>query len=236
MIKEALQYVNSLVPANLLDIGTRKYADKSLIPIQEPIPTDIDVSTLRGFVDLVDEKVEGFGDGVLIHVVSFAQVKLIEKTSDQWGRRKAYIEAGLPDTKSFQFGTFMDHENFVIGLQAQFTEAGDREYLLKLASNLTNEQVATSSDDGISQQVGVRAGVVLKSTETVKSRVSLAPFRTFREIEQPASEFVFRVKQNGTGVPQLALFEADGGKWKIDAMENIGRYLRSAVKDISVIV
>jgi hypothetical protein len=56
--------------------------------------------------------------------------------------------------------------------------------------------------------------------------VVLAPYRTFVEVTQPESDFVFRM-QNG---PRCALFEADGGAWKLTAMRHIKEYLQAALE------
>jgi hypothetical protein len=70
----------------------------------------------------------------------------------------------------------------------------------------------------------------------LKSRVTLAPFRTFTEVEQPASDFIFRAKQmKPDSLPQLALFEADGGKWRLAAIENIAAFLRNHATGVQVI-
>ena len=53
--------------------------------------------------------------------------------------------------------------------------------------------------------------------------VTLRPYRTFNEVEQPASQFVFRINK----LANLALFEADGGKWKLEAVESIANYLKN---------
>lgn len=236
MIKEAIEKVLSLAPVNRLTIEGREYTDKSVFPASAPLISAIKVSTLGGFVDLVQNDFEEFpSDSVVVHVVDHKEVSLVSNESDIWARRKCFITSQLTETKGFNFGVFHDHEQFVIGVQANFTDAGEREYVLKMASSLTQERVSTSDDDGVSQKVGVKAGVHLKTTETIRSRVKLAPFRTFREVEQPTSEFVFRVQQSGDGVPRLALFEADGGRWKIDAIENVARFLRPLVKDIPVV-
>jgi hypothetical protein len=42
------------------------------------------------------------------------------------------------------------------------------------------------------------------------------------------SEFIFRM-QSG---PRCALFEADGGKWKLDAMNNIKNDLQQELKEL----
>lgn len=57
----------------------------------------------------------------------------------------------------------------------------------------------------------------------------LRPYRTFREVEQPASRFVLRLQSGqGDGMPKAALFEADGGAWRLTAIEAIARWLRTA--------
>lgn len=61
--------------------------------------------------------------------------------------------------------------------------------------------------------------------------VSLRPYRTFTEVEQPSSSFIFRAK---TG-PRFALMEADGGAWRSKAMKNIKAFLEFEVKDLHVI-
>lgn len=45
-------------------------------------------------------------------------------------------------------------------------------------------------------------------------------------MEQPASEFIFRVKQNKYDGISCAIFEADGGAWKIAATSSIKDYLQ----------
>ena len=68
----------------------------------------------------------------------------------------------------------------------------------------------------MSQTVTTRQGVSLMQMEAIKPRISLAPFRTFREVPQPESEFILRLdEKDGIG-----LFAADGGIWK-EAREEI---------------
>lgn len=55
--------------------------------------------------------------------------------------------------------------------------------------------------------------------------MTLKPYRTFREMDQPESPFVLRVWKDNEGV-RLAVFEADGGAWKIKARENAAARLR----------
>ncbi len=61
-------------------------------------------------------------------------------------------------------------------------------------------------------------------------------YRTFREIQQPKSKFLFRLKQSETNLPTFAFFEADGGAWKLQAVEDIARYLRTKLPAEAIIV
>ena len=64
----------------------------------------------------------------------------------------------------------------------------------------------------------------------VPNPVTLCPYRTFLEVEQPESQFVFRIKDEG-GV-QFKLVEAEGGMWKNEAMHLIKNYFLSELKEI----
>jgi len=242
MIKEAIDRILGLAsPSFFTDPDGHQFANQKLIPVNRPLITPIAVTTLGGFCDLITEGFEGIKPiEVIAHVESHQSVSLVSIASDAWGRRTEIISCDLPDVKGFSFEQFMDHETFIIRLQAIFTPTADLDYLLKLASNLSTERVQTSEDDGITQKATLKQGVVLKGQpQEVKARVNLAPFRTFREVAQPASDFIFRLRNAGENQPPtLALFEADGGKWKLEAMENIGRYLRVKLgeKEVAVVI
>jgi hypothetical protein len=92
-------------------------------------------------------------------------------------------------------------------------------------------------DDGITQKVSIKRGLsgALKDQVSLKPVVKLSPYRTFREVEQPESEFLLRVRLDSNDVPTVALFEADGGAWINQATENIVQYIQSIVPTIPVI-
>ena len=89
-------------------------------------------------------------------------------------------------------------------------------------------QGVSSVDNGISQEVSVRTGAVLKEQKTVQPIVHLQPYRTFLEVEQPASDFLLRLDKEG----RPALDEAGGGAWKLEAKRNIAAYLGEKLADL----
>ena len=245
VLKDALVYLNSLVPPLIVSDSQSKpgtvLASRQLFEhdIREPLPQGFEVRSLQALVDLITAGAEGIGiggeSGTLILVEDPETVILTWRCADEYGRQAELIRVDLPATVGLEFGKFYDHEAFLIAVAAHFTSAGDRDYLLRIAANLTNEHVINAEDSGISQTVGLRSGAVLKAQEPLRNRVSLAPYRTFREVEQPASEFLFRVRQEKDEVPRLALFEADGGAWRLQAVANIQAWLKAHITNIPVI-
>lgn len=253
MIVEALKWLSRVTDPVVITVGDHQYyadQNKELNIIEPPTFDSVSVRTLLGLTQLIDANLENLGRGanstsgpgdptagdVMVLIVDHLNVSLVSRASDKWGRRLQYATARCDNVSQFAFGNFQSPEQFVIGLQSNFVPgSGDIDYLLKLASNLKAENVALAEDDGISQRATVRTGVVVAATETIRSRVKLAPYRTFREVTQPPSEFLFRLRAKEGEPPLCALFEADGGQWKTDAMSNIGAWLSRNTKDIPVI-
>ena len=109
---------------------------------------------------------------------------------------------------------------------------GEREAVAVLASNIVNTKAAEYSDDGTTQQATIRTGIVTKGDALVPNPVTLIPYRTFLEVEQPASDFIFRISEGRSGEPLFKLVAADGGIWKAQAVQNVKAYLVEQLADI----
>ena len=101
-----------------------------------------------------------------------------------------------------------------------------------MAANITDQQNEQYSDDGVTQQVVIKSGVAHKDNAIVPNPVNLTPYRTFLEVDQPASDFIFRIRKNEGSAPTFKLVAADGGTWKAEAVANVKKYLEEALKDI----
>ena len=64
---------------------------------------------------------------------------------------------------------------------------------------------------------------------------ALCPYRTFPQIAQPSSLCVFRLKSREGAVPLCGLFEADGGAWKVTAVDSIRAWLDAAALGMPVV-
>jgi hypothetical protein len=228
---EFVEKILSLSPIEKFEYFGLDYTSKPLNLITPPKISGINVITLKALADLYRDGFEDINTvSTIFHVTNETTVEVYDNTSNAYAQRKFYAKASFSDVKAFAFGTWLDQEAFIIGLQAHFLDSGDRKYILELASKVALNDQLEVTDNGTSQEFVAKSGTALSKTIDIKPRVTLTPYRTFREITQPASEFIFRVRKGRVG-PELALFEADGGAWKLTAMASIAEYLKNATAD-----
>jgi hypothetical protein len=188
--------------------------------------------SLDGLIDFIKADTEGQFDGDFRHMVRVKSPTLVEVIAPKrgyWQERElvAYCKAVVPD---ISFGRYMDTEQFQIMVQTCFMESENRAKVLQVAGSVRKEQNMQTADDGVSQKITVNAGVSTATDVIVKNPVTLIPFRTFREVEQPESPFVLRFNEDGNA----ALFTGDGSKWKLEAVSAIRQYLQNALRDDNV--
>lgn len=245
LIADAIAKVLELAPPTfkeVIDAYGRKatYSDRETFEVKAaapPVSAKVQVFTLAALGDLVNAGLEGgdFTKNAFFHIADERTVELVGRETDPWGRRICFIKAAPVPFEVFRFGQWMTQEEFVIAFSSRFADSAGKDKVLAIASSLTNEATSLSEDNGFAQKVTIKAGLRNKESLTIEPKVKLAPFRTFPEIPQPESEFVFRAKANGEGVPYLMLVEADGGAWKVDAIETIQRHLQGFGLNIPII-
>lgn len=225
--KEALEYAVELASKEMKivkDQHGKEFFDSnahSMRVLEEyKQPRTLELNTLTGLVDYIKSERDRLDDAKLIvHVVSPTRVELYSELFRENIRdRFATVEAILP---SYAYERFYPVDEFNIKLQSVFTGAGHRDILIDFASSIHIENGSTVTDNGVSQAVTIKSGVQSLSNAIAPNPVELSPYRTFLEVEQPKSLFVFRINDR----PGAALFEADGGIWKNEAIQNIKNYL-----------
>ena len=231
MKKDAIQEIASMAKNEMVEIGGIQYSTKNLNRMAPPTPSKLHVSTLQAVADYLT-----FGDikpeDALIHVADFDTVHIVSKLDSLHRQRENHLLAECKGDM-FRFGTQHDIEQFIVMLQAQFIQDYKTAAILSVVGNLVADNKLTVQDDGISQTATIKTGIVTEGREAIPNPVTLAPYRTFPEIEQPASKFVFRMK--GTSHPTCAFYEADGGAWKLEAIKSITEWLQENTTDIQII-
>lgn len=231
MIKAAIEKILDLGKTEVKEINGQTYSDKSLYRINHnPKAERIYMNTLSSLIDYIKADVDKMQGKMIIHVVSPTEVRMYSEL-DVDRERECVVEvnAQLPD---FRFNRYTDHEEFCINLQSKFIDNEDRKLLLRFAGTVEAGSVAEYGDDGVSQKATVKKGITSKEDALVPNPVSLIAYRTFLEVDQPNTEFIFRMKQDKYDGIQCGLFEADGGAWKHQAMTNIKMYLEEELEDV----
>lgn len=202
-----------------------------------PLAKPLGVSTLGAVRDYITANKDALDLGrIVVHVASPSVVRVLGQLSARARTREQFLEGTCVDMAEGFIGKFMPIEEFLIGLQVRCAATDDRPRLLSLLSNVKHETVKTALDDGVTQVVQARSGVALVSDVAVPNPVLLCPYRTFRDVVQPSSLFVLRVNAGRSGgLPEVGLFEADGGAWKLQAIEHISNWLTGELPDVSVL-
>lgn len=227
MDRSAVEKIVELGAPNIHIEGGYVYSDKELKVIQEPKVRTLPFHTLSGLVYALLAEHENFVAPLLVSVTDEDTVTVHSAISsiDRMREVPYTVNAELID---IPFNRQLDYEAMMITLKSKFVETPELLELVKLLGTITEENSAQLSDDGFTQTVVVRKGIALKDNKAVNPIVKLKPYRTFNEVEQPESQFLLRLSEGGN----VALYEADGGAWKLQARRNVADYLKSALADL----
>ncbi|MDM0830983.1 hypothetical protein QTI37_14930 [Clostridium perfringens] len=227
--KEALEYLVNLgyekEPIVRVD-GLGVYSKTQLRRMEKPVADTLKVTTLTGLIDYIKSNIDKVEEELLIQVKSNEEVNLYSPLNED-RNRELFLRAEAILPSNIRYDRFLDTEQFNIMLQSSFVNVGDKDVLLKCTGLVQDEAVKSVGDNGVSQQVTVKTGIATVAQAVVPNPVELAPYRTFPEVEQPTSKFIFRMKEG----PSAALFEADGGAWRNEAIKNIKEYLAKELEE-----
>lgn len=232
-IKEALQYAVNLAnekPQTILGQDGKEYFDRNKYSLTElrtkRRPKTLNLSTLNSLVDYLKSDLNSINKKRLMIVVENpTQIIVCEHDDEDLDRNVLVtVEAITPQVN---FGRYEAASDFNIILQSKFVDSDDRATVIEFASALKIENGSEIIDDGISQTATIKQGVASLAKAKAPNPVTLRPYRTFAEVEQPESQFIFRINQRA----EMALFEADGGKWRLDAINNIANFLKEELAD-----
>ncbi len=229
---ESLKYAVKLRDEQevLHDVDGKKYYDRDKGQLVELHPIKyaetLVVRTLTGLVGFLKERFDNpheIEQSLLIHVKSPTEVQVLSALDVD--RRRENLITAAASLEQFPYGRFQDSEKFIINVQSLIQRDLDAEAILQCAASIRIEGGADLKDDGISQTVTAKIGAGTVGAAEVPNPAELRPYRTFLEVEQPSSTFVFRINKDG----DCALFEADGGIWKHTAMANIKEFLMDSL-------
>lgn len=222
--------------AMMVDVDGETYSNQRLHRVyDDPRPSPLTVHTLTAIVDYLASNNDDLNLALLTVVISaFDEIDVVTHVHGDKNDRHLVMKAVENTVDRFPFGNWMDTDTFNIRARSLFVETDRLLSLLQFVSRIQIKDDSSLNDDGVSQSVSVRTGLSGHLTEAAEppSLVNLRPFRTFTEIVQPESRFLFRMKRVGESV-NVALFEADGGAWQNEAVQAIKSWLMEKLMSVS---
>lgn len=230
MLKAAIEKIQEMAKPIIQNVDGRMFAITAesideIRPTQDR-PECLDLNSLDALVKLVKtEALKRYDSPIYLTIPNHEAVICFSQPEGLEGRfaRISYYCAKATDVPGWEARTQLSFEEAMIALRTRFQPTPDTEYALKLLSEITTGAKITFNDNGVATSVVKKQGIDLQSNQAIRPIVILKPYRTFQEVEQPASQFLIRVSDRG-----ISFIEADGGMWKLAARETIKAYLEEA--------
>ena len=237
--KSFIEKIEEMNSVKLEDIEGKVYSNKKLYLVEKPVYSHplMNIATLHGAVTYLYENKDNLTHKNLMIVVNdYSSVTVVTRAMGYDNHRETILQVTLDQSKAFPYELFFNKEDFTIALRSTFEDTPDLADLLAYSGKVSDESSVKTEDDGITEHVQVKQGLSGARTEDqlLPVKVTLKPFRTFLDIDQPESEFLFRMKKAGDGI-ECALFQSDGGFWRNKARNNIRNYFQKNIEDITVI-
>lgn len=193
-------------------------------------PDTMEVNTLWAFVTYLKAAIQSgeITARLYINIESPTHVSATTEVN-KFGKRSTVAVARRYHFNSFNFGNSFDYESFIVALRSQFIKTEGMEKLLDCLKSITSSNDLTNEDNGVSQTVVARNGVSLGAVN-ITPVWELQPHRTFTEVKQPSSLFLFRIGKRGDET-RYTLHETDGNAWAIDAIVSIHHWLCEELKE-----
>lgn len=193
-------------------------------------PDTMRLNTLTAFASYIRAAIANEEITQRLYINVESPTKLYATTEvNKFGKRSLIAVAERYRLNTFSFSYNFDFESFVVALRSQFIRTDGLKDLLECLKMVTSENSVTSEDNGITQTVTAKNGVSLNSVN-ITPVWELKPHRTFTEVEQPSSLFLFRVNKDREST-RYALYETDGNAWAVEAMANVRNWIEAALEE-----
>lgn len=188
---------------------------------EEPNYPTISVHSLDGVVEIIDST-----PAAATVVCSARRVDVLGAEFGKRRQRPTFVSATClaPEIQPAQY---LPLEQFRLQLMTCFEGTPDRDTVLQLTSKVVAESIGTAQDDGMSQTVKARTGIAAVSEVKAPPVIMLRQIRSFHEVQQVESPFVFRMRLMGNSV-EAALFGLASG-WQLKQAQLVAEYIKNAL-------
>lgn len=234
MLKSAIEKIQSMTRPEVQEINGKHFIigdDGSYNQIWKDLDQvdAITLTSLEAMVKFVTREAVALENGILfLTIPTHMRVKCFTTPkADERNLRTVLYEADATDVPGWSENMKLGFEEAQIALRTRFQSSNDITYAQKLLSDITTGCKVTYNDNGVATTIVTQQGVALQGKENIRPVINLRPYRTFQELEQPASDFLIRLSDR-----YISFIEADGGMWKLAARKAIKAYLEENLADL----
>ena len=232
MLKAAIEKILEIAQPKIIEECGEQFAvthdGVKQIRTELDFPATLPLNSLDALIKLVRTEAVGEESPLYITVPSHTKVQCFgHPISDLRWHRQDYYVVHATDVPGWDAVTKLPFDQAAVALQTRFQESADRDYALRLLSQISTGAKVTYNDTGIATNVVTSKGVALQENSVIRPLVRLRPYRTFQEVEQPEGLFLIRIDERG-----ITFTEADGGMWKLEARKTIVNYLTEGLQDL----
>lgn len=231
MLKEAIEKIIEVAQPIIKEVEGRTFVINSSGEAEEVRPSldmveCINLNSLDSLIKMIKtEALNRYTMPLYITIPTHATLECFaQPDKDNRNIRSTYYKVRATDVPGWEKETSLKFEEAMIAIRTRFQDTADAGYTLKLLSDITTGSKVTYSDNGVATSIVTKTGVALQSNEAIRPIVTLKPYRTFQEVEQPASQFLIRINERG-----INFVEADGGMWKLTARLTIKKFIEDAL-------
>ena len=232
MLKDFIEHIQNTARPIIREIGSATFAVTATGQANEIRPTidhrdTLPLHSLDALVKLVRTEASKAQAPLYITIPDHLTVRCFgQPQTDARLFRQFYYEAHATDVPGWGEKMQLGFEDAQIAMRTRFQETADTIYALKLLSDICCGAKVIYNDNGIATTVTTQKGVALQSNEQIRPIITLKPYRTFQEVEQPESIFLIRVNERG-----ITFTEADGGMWKLKARQTVKAFLEEQLAE-----
>jgi len=231
-----LSTLKNLIQPGAVTVDGKSYSTSPLhnlpLPTEPPFPS-VKLATLDSLVDYIKQNRDKEPIETDAQIICAAQFVDLVSSPRGENRRRDGLATVTCGRRSAEINKYLDMENFRLQLLTQYAESPEQRSVLTFISKITDSNVMTSEDDGVTQTVTAKVGVATHATVDIPSPIRLQPIRTFEEIDQPEGEFVFRMQKGPKGL-EAGLFEIDTN-WQRKAAIAVREYLKAKLPEMTVL-
>lgn len=231
MLKEFIKHIQETTQPKITTIGNSTFAISANGGINEirsaiDYPQALPLHSLDALVKLVRTEAANV-EQLYITIPDHLNVCCFGHPDPErrW-HRQTYYEVKATNVPGWGEKVEMSFYEMQIALRTRFQQTQDMPYVQKLLSEISTGAKVTFNDNGVATTIVTKKGIDLQANETIRPIVTLRPYRTFQEVDQPESVFLIRINDRG-----ITFVEADGGMWKLRARETVKAFLEEKMAE-----